>query len=81
MGTTWNVPDNRFQPGDPVKIKGLRGDYTFVKRVHSSVAEWCEVFGGYGNRAGYRQVDPDRVVPNKMKVKRKSAKEKKEKTI
>jgi hypothetical protein len=71
------VTDERFRPGDPVKVTGLRGRFFFVRRARSALSEWCEVYGVAGNvnskRApSTRSVDPERVLPDPTRARRAS---------
>jgi hypothetical protein len=64
-----DVPDERFQPGDRVRLAGSRGRFTFKGRrrnIHTG-AEWLDVFGGTGRVALHRSVAPELVTKDARK--------------
>jgi len=59
-----------LQHGDPVKVKGVRGNFTFRSaRVEDdeTVSSVC-VIGGIANHSQFRHFTPDRIIkPKKRK--------------
>jgi len=55
--------------GDPVKIKGERGQFTFLShvKVSSTGDEYIEVYGGANGHLMFRSFSADRVRPARKK--------------
>lgn len=61
-------PRQQLTPGTPVKIRGERGVFTFVRYVVTEPAdrrrkraEWIDVIGGTPGVVMYRSFRPDRI--------------------
>lgn len=59
----------KISNGDLVKVKGERGQFTFISHVRTadSDQEWVDVYGGSNGFLMFRSFDPSKVRPVKKK--------------
>ncbi len=56
---------NKLASGDSVRVKGQRGQFTFIRHVSvkETGEEWIDVYGGANGHMMFRSFVPDLVKP------------------
>jgi len=56
---------NKLANGDSVRVKGERGQFTFIRHVsvQETGEEWVDVYGGANGHLMFRSFVPSRVKP------------------